>query len=72
MKEQRIKLNKPYITLGQFLKSEDFITTGGEAKYFLETNYVLINNKKENRRGCKLYSGDIVTIKNKSFIFYED
>ena len=59
-----LKLETEYITLGQFLKIKDFISSGGEAKYFLTENIVYVNNILENRRGRKLYSNDVVKIKN--------
>ncbi|KKK34691.1 hypothetical protein WN59_06560 [Salinicoccus sediminis] len=46
------------ITLGQFLKHEGIIGTGGEAKWFLQENEVFLNGEPENRRGKKLHDGD--------------
>jgi len=51
-----------YITLGQFLKQQSIISTGGEAKTFLLLNSVAVNGEKETRRGRKLRVGDRVTI----------
>nr|WP_307939107.1 RNA-binding S4 domain-containing protein [Mycoplasmopsis bovis] len=34
------------ITIGQLLKKIGLIQTGGGAKFYLESNKVLINNKK--------------------------
>ncbi|MCG7331245.1 S4 domain-containing protein YaaA [Salinicoccus roseus] len=50
------------ITLGQFLKHEGIIGTGGEAKWFLQENEVLLNGELENRRGKKLHEGDEVDL----------
>ena len=44
------------------------IQTGGEAKYYLQENYVLINGEKDNRRGRKLYPGDQVEIEGKIYL----
>ena len=55
-----LKITTEYITLQQFLKIENFISSGGEAKYYLQDNNVYVNNELENRRGRKLYDGDIV------------
>lgn len=60
MKEVKIKTE--YIALGQFLKLADCISTGGEAKFFLQENAVRINDEEDNRRGRKLYAGDRVEI----------
>lgn len=53
-------INTEYITLGQFLKSIDMIESGGMAKNFLETYYVLVDGVEEERRGKKLYPGTSV------------
>ncbi len=66
---EKIKITTEYITLGQFLKLADFISTGGEAKYFLSTDVnILINNEIDKRRGRKIRPGDIVKIDNREFI----
>ena len=57
-----------YIELQQLLKMEDFISSGGAAKYFLAENEVLVNNEPEQRRGKKLYKGDKVVILGKEFL----
>ena len=50
-----IKEDKEFITLGQLLKIEGLISTGGEAKLYLLNNTVLVDDIKEDRRGRKLY-----------------
>ncbi len=62
------KLNSEYIKLYQFLKMANIISTGGEAKFYLMENDVLVNGMKENRRGRKLYPGDIVTVEGRKLI----
>ncbi|WP_416437351.1 S4 domain-containing protein YaaA [Ligilactobacillus salivarius] len=59
---QKVKLKTDYITLGQLLKIVDIISSGGQAKWFLQENDVLINGELDNRRGRKLYSNDLVEI----------
>lgn len=63
-----ISIASEYITLGQFLKFADVIETGGEAKFFLANNKVLINDENDNRRGRKLRSGDKVEIKGVTYL----
>lgn len=46
------------ITLGQFLKTEGIIESGGQAKWFLQDVEVLINGERETRRGKKLAKQD--------------
>lgn len=53
---------KDDITLGQFLKNEGVIGTGGQAKWFLQDEEVLINGERETRRGKKLHDGDVIEI----------
>ena len=64
---KNIKIEGEFITLGQFLKVADIISSGGEAKSFFVTNRVLINNEEDNRRGRKLYKDDIVEIDRKQY-----
>ena len=66
-KTERITITSEFITLGQFLKYADVISTGGEAKLFLQENEVVINGEVDNRRGRKLRDGDKVEILNKVY-----
>lgn len=50
------------ITLGQFLKHEGIIGTGGEAKLFLAEYEVILNGEPEDRRGKKLQDGDEIDV----------
>lgn len=59
---KQIEISTEYITLGAFLKLSDCISTGGQAKFFLQENQVLINNEPDARRGRKLYPGDKVEV----------
>ncbi|MEK4248438.1 S4 domain-containing protein YaaA [Paenibacillus sp. FSL W7-1287] len=61
MKE--IGISTEYIALGPFLKLSDCISTGGQAKFFLQETQVLINGEPDQRRGRKLYPGDKVEVK---------
>ncbi|MCM3635628.1 S4 domain-containing protein YaaA [Paenibacillus camelliae] len=61
MKE--IEISTEYIALGPFLKLSDCISTGGQAKFFLQETQVLINGEPDQRRGRKLYPGDKVEVK---------
>ena len=49
-----------YITLGQLLKAAGILGTGGEVKAYLAETVVLVNGAPEQRRGRKLYPGDLV------------
>lgn len=66
MKE--VKIYTEYITLGQLIKFLGIVSTGGEIKLFLTENQVFVNEIAENRRGKKLFDGDIVKILNKKYV----
>ena len=52
------ELKDEYITLAQLLKACDVVYSGGQAKEYLANMEVYGVN--ENRRGKKIYHGDIV------------
>ena len=62
-----LKITTEYITLQQFLKIENVISSGGEAKYYLQENEVFVNDELENRRGRKLYPGYIIRIQKQEY-----
>ncbi|WP_223902269.1 S4 domain-containing protein YaaA [Lactobacillus laiwuensis] len=64
---KEFKVTSEYITLGQFLKEESIISSGGQAKWYLQENPVLVNGVKENRRGKKLRSGDKLEVNQESY-----
>ena len=57
-----VTITEEFITLGQFLKHIDVITTGGQAKWYLQETVVLVDGEIENRRGRKLYDKTRVEI----------
>ena len=64
---KEFKVTSEYITLGQFLKEESIISSGGQAKWYLQENPVLVNGVKENRRGKKLRFGDKLEVNHESY-----
>ena len=64
MREFDVELrpNQEFIELQSALKIGSLIDTGGQAKQFLIVNKVLVNGEFENRRGRKLYPGDVVEV----------
>lgn len=60
--EEKFVIEEAFITLGQFLKSAAVISSGGMAKAYLETYPVKLNGEEENRRGKKLYPGDLLEV----------
>jgi len=67
-KSIKLKKDEPFITLGILLKITGLIDTGGQAKYFLSVEQVLVNGEAENRRGRKLYHGDVIEVSNHTFV----
>lgn len=63
----KINIKTEYITLGQFLKYINVISSGAYAKVFLLENKVYVNGEIENRRGRKLYPGYKVTVLNSEY-----
>ena len=64
---KEIKIDDEFITLSQFLKITDLIQSGGEAKSFIYFNNIFINDIFEDRRGKKIYKGDLVRINDEVF-----
>ena len=61
------KITTDYITLQQFLKLEGIASTGGEAKILVSQLDIEVNGEKENRRGKKLYPGDVISVEGKKY-----
>ena len=57
-----VEIEGEYITLQQFLKAAELISSGGMAKHYLAETPVKVNTEIENRRGRKLYPNDIVEV----------
>ena len=55
--------------LDQFLKLNNLVTSGGEAKIFIKSGKVKVNGEIELRRGRKLTSGDKVLFLKNEIIF---
>lgn len=62
-----IKIASEYITLGQFLKFAGLISNGGDAKFAVKTLKITVNGVLEDRRGRKLYPGDLVVIEKNTY-----
>lgn len=65
-------MNKEVLTLAQFLKANDYVSSGGQAKYFLKEYTVKVNQIETNERGKKLYPNDIVLIGDDEYILKYD
>ena len=55
--------------LDQFLKWNNIVSTGGEAKMLINSGQVSVNGKIEKRRGRKLNIGNVVKFSNNEIIY---
>jgi len=62
-----IKIKGDFITLGQFLKVTDFVSSGGEAKFAVKELHITVNGERVNSRGKKLYPNDNIMIEDHKF-----
>lgn len=62
-----IYINTPFIKLGQLLKLIGLIQNGSEAKSYLESHEILVNEIHENRRGRKIFENDVISIENQVY-----
>ena len=61
--------NYKTMKLDQFLKWNNFVSSGGEAKLLIKSGAVKVNGKVEKRRGKKLVKGDKVMFLKNELIF---
>ncbi|WP_041102770.1 RNA-binding S4 domain-containing protein [Mycoplasmopsis californica] len=57
-----VKIEGEFITIGQFLKKEGLVQTGGQSKYYLMHNDIKINDNKPSGRNTKVFKNDVVWI----------
>lgn len=62
-----ITIRDEFIKLGQAMKLAGMVDSGVEAKIVIQDGLVAVNGVIDDRRGRKLYSGDIVAYKGESF-----
>lgn len=56
---QEIEIKDEYIKLGQALKLAGLVGSGVEAKMLVQEGLVKVNGEVDERRGRKLYPGDV-------------
>lgn len=56
----KIIIQDDSIKVGQLLKKIGAISTGGQARMFLETNVVKVNGKMVETRGTKIVAGSTI------------
>jgi len=57
------------LKLDQFLKWNNLVSSGGEAKTLIKSGYVKVNGEIEKKRGRKLIKGDKVMFLKNELIF---
>ena len=62
---EEIKIRDEFIKLGQLLKLADMVQDGVEATYVITDGLVKVNGEVDDRRGRKVYEGDIVSYDGK-------
>lgn len=56
---ENITIKDDFIKLGQALKLAGLVESGVDAKFVIQDGEVLVNGEVDDRRGRKLYPGDI-------------
>ena len=59
-----IKIRDELIKLGQALKLAGVVEDGVEAKYAIQDGLVQVNGEVDQRRGRKVYEGDVITFED--------
>ena len=63
----KIKINTEIIKLDAFLKWAAIVSSGSEAKFYIQDGLVKVNNEICIQRGKKLKVGDIVSFEDSDF-----
>lgn len=62
-----VHIRDEFIKLGQAMKLAGMVDSGVEAKDVITSGLVKVNGEVDDRRGRKLYDGDVVDYKNQQF-----
>lgn len=65
--EIAIREEDEFIKLGQALKKAGLAGSGVDAKMVIQNGEVTVNGETEERRGRKLYPGDVVSYDGETF-----
>lgn len=68
----KVKIQGKFIKLGQLIKKLNIIDTGGQAKYFIETHDIRVNNDEGLKRSSKVWANSTVWIDDQVFYIVED
>lgn len=56
----KIRGNDEFIKLGQAIKAAGLVDSGVEAKEVIQDGLVMVNGEIDERRGRKLYGGEVI------------
>ena len=68
----KVKIRGKFIKLGQLIKKLNIIDTGGQAKYFIKSHEIRINNEEDVKRSTKVWLNSTVWIDDQVFYIVED
>lgn len=68
----KVKIKGKFIKLGQLIKKLNIIDTGGQAKYFVKSHEIRINNEASAKRNTKVWVNSTVWIDDQVFYIVED
>lgn len=68
----KVKIQGDYIKLGQLIKKLNIIDTGGQAKYFVKTHDIIVNNETGFKRSSKIWVNSTVWIDDQVYYIVED
>ncbi len=64
---QEVKIRDEFIKLGQAMKLAGVVGDGAEAKELIRSGLVKVNGEVDDRRGRKLYAGDVFSYDGREF-----
>lgn len=62
-----IFIETEFIKLDSFMKLAAIVCSGSDAKMMIKSQEVTVNGEIEDRRGRKLYKGDVVEFNGESY-----
>ena len=68
----KVKIRGKFIKLGQLIKKLNIIDTSGQAKYFIKSHEIRINNEEDVKRNTKVWLNSTVWIDDQVFYIVED
>lgn len=64
---EKIQISTEFIKLDSFLKWASIVSSGAEAKMYIQDEMVYVNGEICTQRGKKIYKGDVVAFNGKEY-----